>query len=355
MGTGLPALLITSIGTQASGSCDETNLSEIHPVPLASSGGAALHLIALKAHSCIEGSNVLCFANITLDTTLGGRGQPQEPLRATDRFNTLHGGGRQREQDRYRNFVSAPFALTAPGDPFVAWLRREEPYRNEATLRRLAKVRQPNGGLTGSSVRSVRLQGLTEEDEPVFLTNRVADQARLASLRPLVASDGTSRLHLREWLLPQLRPAGDSGPLELANFVSCEIGRDQSWLYRPASLVSLKNGRNVLFLSKVERAKADFTSGYRLDIVAVPLGPEGGCPIFNPIPVSSILLDELFPGGSAQDSLAEMRKRPLLVESLEEGAEFLLVIPNTKRVDARVVRVSASALGLRPAGDDHGR
>ena len=345
----------------ARSNCDEANLSEIHPSPGMPAGAGSLRFVALKTHSCISGSNILCIVSVNIDVAGGASHQCQEPSRAIDQFNAPRTGSTtRREIQRYRNFASAPFALLGPGDPVVAWLRRGtdqsgKDYHHAAVVRRMATVRgdeKCHGKDRAQSLGPVRLEEFTEDHEPVFVVGRASNQPRLVSMRPAPPENGSPGLIVQHWVLPQT--ASGEAPADHLERPSaaalCGPGLDGTWLSRPPSIVVRDGGDAIVVLSRVERVSpAEESAAFKLQIATLHISAEGVCSTsgaaIEVARLESLTSSEPPRHLRAKDlperlwRLQEMRRQPLLVDDVDGDGRLDLVVPHSGELELSHVRL----------------
>jgi hypothetical protein len=176
------------------------------------------------------------------------------------------------EPDRYRNFVSPPFALIGPagsGDaataaPMLAWLRRGEvdgrDYDKIALLRRAYRV-----GNIGNALPPLKLLDFGEAAEPVFVIDRTSTP-KLASIQakagavvfstwPLPSAVAQERkvdercFQTNKRLRVSLAACAEQDVPRVNASASCTTGLDETWLVRrPVIMPARKSGQSAEIL-----------------------------------------------------------------------------------------------------------
>ncbi|MGA0565673.1 hypothetical protein ACO2RV_24975 [Ancylobacter sp. VNQ12] len=307
----------------------DPQFDRLWPADLGMAAQTALSLVTLRSHSCRDdGGNAPCFVHVSVkfDTIPRRDHQPQEPLSIVDHFSPMP---RRTDHERYRNFAAAPFALYTPGDkyPAIAWTRRDENYRESASLRRAAV--EPNDPASTDddkafSLGSVSLADFREDDEPAMLLTRRGPDA---TVNPTVASfsDSTPNLEggvvqMRQWPLPAATHDADGAepPVVNADAIRCRPGLEAEWLLRPPQVLGLNDGSCIAVFSRVRTTSGDKPS-VALQLALLGIDKDGSCKSqarrMDPIPL--LTESEVASGSARREALIRLNHSPLILADLD--------------------------------------
>lgn len=342
---------------------EEGNFSEVHVAPRLETA-SGIRLMTLRTHSCLNNSNVLCFADIVLDPD-GATRQSHNPLVVRDNYNDKGHGS---DHDRYRNFQSPPFVMADNENPVLAWLRRGDElgrnYNDVSTLRRAKRVCNNNceskelAGYTGGDAGSVILSEFRESVEPVFVIGRKTSQPRLVSLS---TDEVTNKASLLQWRLPTVYETNDidgenegiSQPPSVrpeSLDTQCHRVLGDNWLVRPPIVMSNVKDKDIIVFSRAVLSKAGARpldeptlDRLQLEVIVATIGKDTQCAMSE---ITVVELTDLFKpidegsGATEMDlsaALQSLRKRPSLLADIDSNGLIDLIIPNPEAIAESII------------------
>lgn len=390
---------------------DDAQFSELHATPGIEPRNG-LRFAALRPHSCepkVKSADTnnqaktitaypLCYLDILLDPS-GSPIQRPVPYVVRDDINRLLDARTNpavardpsndgNDPDRYRNFVTSPFALRGPENPaepgaatlMLAWLRRGEDtgggYDKTALLRRAYHV-----GPIGRAVAPLRLLDFPEAADPIFVIGR-GEEPKLASIQ---ARDGAVLIYA--WRLP--KPADRKSEINSKCFEikdklrvslaacaedvarqplaeSCAKALDDTWLMRrPVALPTAAGANQVaIVFTRVRFASKGDNRTISLDVISATIGgpddqqcklaaartyplnidlpvkPPSGIGVADPAKENQ-RQRALRSANAAWEkntgqALVDMRRRPVLVADLDENERYL-ILPNDRELSRSLI------------------